>query len=224
MIAKWVGIGICSGLAVTSTAQWAASPRSATAPEAAPSLNQPEQLRSGAKTQPTLLARRTLQAPAPLPAEPSRAAPEPSVTGEAPGRHRVTEEIAILDQARAALRSGDPSRALTALQDYQTQFSKSATLAPEAELVALEALRARGDHNAVIRQARVFLQVHPGSPLTARVRSLLDIEIHRESGNAGLSAGPSATAMSPANNRAPEVSRDSGKEATPGAARFPDAH
>jgi len=81
-------------------------------------------------------------------------------------------ELSTLDQARTALRSGDPARALSILDGYASRFPHG-SMAPEATMLRIEALVKAGDRAAAGRVADGFLTMSPGSPYAARIRSLL---------------------------------------------------
>src|SRR5690606_6410258 len=68
-------------------------------------------------------------------------APPPAPGGDAEPRLQfgVSEEIAVLDRARAALARGDANRALDALRERQQRFGQGA-LGPEADVLQAEAL------------------------------------------------------------------------------------
>jgi hypothetical protein len=82
-------------------------------------------------------------------------------------------EIAALDAARAALRAHQPANALAALDSYAQRFPRG-MLMPEASVVRIEALIARGDRGQAGQLGRAFLAAHPASPLAVRVRAMLD--------------------------------------------------
>jgi hypothetical protein len=89
----------------------------------------------------------------------------------------LREEIAVIDQARAALSRGDPARALSVLSGYSRDYPRG-TLGPEATLLKIQAWVALGDRTRARSVGRAFLAAHPKSPLAARVRSLMGDEAH----------------------------------------------
>ncbi len=117
------------------------------------------------------------------PARPRRSAvarPRPVVAVEIAPTTEVAEpvstlmlELTLLDQARAALRAGQSSRALDALAEHARQFPQG-VLATEAEAMRIEALLERGDRSRAIELADAFFAAHPASPLGRRLRSLLE--------------------------------------------------
>lgn len=58
------------------------------------------------------------------------------------------------------------------VRDFQQRFPGTA-LVPDAEVLALQALRAQGAHMKLIEQAQVFLQRYPHDLHTPLVRALL---------------------------------------------------
>lgn len=111
-------------------------------------------------------------APEPLqPALPSAAPVEPSAASNV-DPEALKAEIALLDSARRALRSGDSKRAERELREHSQRFS-SGLLALEADVLRMESLLARGDRQAAAAAARNSLKLHPRSPHAARVRAVL---------------------------------------------------
>ncbi|HEU0033444.1 MAG TPA: hypothetical protein VFQ53_22585 [Kofleriaceae bacterium] len=111
--------------------------------------------------------------PAPVetvePAPPAPPAPPPVQIDT----RRLAAEVAVLDRARAALRAGDGTAALAALDEHAREFSDGALVA-EAEVVRIETLIHNRQSAAARERAASFLSRFPQSPLARRVRSLLD--------------------------------------------------
>lgn len=84
----------------------------------------------------------------------------------------IAAELTYLEQARAALSSGNPAYALSLLDQYPMRFPH-ASMAPEATMLRIESLVAAGDRDAAQRAADTFLASHPTSPYAARIHSLL---------------------------------------------------
>jgi TolA-binding protein len=91
----------------------------------------------------------------------------------APARDHLREESALLERARALLRSGHARAAQATLLRLQAQFPKG-SLTQEREVLLIEALAARGDSGAAARDARTFVAAHPESPHTRQLRRFLD--------------------------------------------------
>jgi hypothetical protein len=98
------------------------------------------------------------QSPAQVPAPPASSAP------------RFTEEVRMLGDAKSALAAKDPERALLALDTFSTLYPSS-VLAPEAEVLRIDAHLARGDSIRAKSLAEAFLAAHPSSPYRRHVQS-----------------------------------------------------
>jgi len=116
--------------------------------------------------------------PEPVDAQPSDTAPvdtAPSDTRPAPIEPRraaasqLLEESAALLEARAALRSGDASRALTLLEQARRKFPRGG-LGQEREALTIEALARTGQSAKARLRAEKFLHAYPQSPYAADVR------------------------------------------------------
>jgi hypothetical protein len=99
--------------------------------------------------------------------------PAPTTTPVVVDARRLAAEVALLDRARTALRAGDTSGAIAALDRHRDEFRDGA-LAAEADVVRIEAAIQRGDHADARARGRTFLATFPQSPLARRVRSLID--------------------------------------------------
>ena len=98
------------------------------------------------------------------PASHSEAAP--------PATSTLTAEVALLDAARAAAAAGTFAEALRLADRYRIDFP-GGELAPEAEVVAIEALVERGEKPSARERAARFLARYPGDPHTGRVKWLV---------------------------------------------------
>jgi hypothetical protein len=83
----------------------------------------------------------------------------------------LSAEVARIDAARTAISGGDYDEALRLIERYHRDFPTGA-LAPDADVVALEAVAAKGDRAEVRRRAHLFLSRYPGDPQAARVKWL----------------------------------------------------
>jgi hypothetical protein len=83
----------------------------------------------------------------------------------------LAAEVAALDVARSALDSGTPDDALAVLRRYLRDFPKGKLL-PEAEVMGIEALAAKGDRARVTQEATRFLERYPNAPQRTRVEQL----------------------------------------------------
>jgi hypothetical protein len=95
-------------------------------------------------------------------------APTPALatTSEKAG---LGEELALLEAASGATRSGNAALALQRLTEYQRRFPKG-KLALEARVLRIEALAGAGRKPEAQRLARAFLKGNPNSPIAARIR------------------------------------------------------
>jgi hypothetical protein len=107
---------------------------------------------------------------APVPVQPTDV---PPVVREAtPQLASLAEEVALLDRARNALVTGDPSHALAILDGYE-RAKVGTTLSAEAALLRIEALVQRGETVRAASLATEFLRAHPKSPVADRVRAII---------------------------------------------------
>lgn len=79
------------------------------------------------------------------------------------------DEVAMVESASRALRSGNPQAALGRLAEYRQRFPRG-KLALEAQVLRIEALAQAGRGADAARLARGFLKRHPHSPVAARIR------------------------------------------------------
>jgi len=104
----------------------------------------------------------------PLTAEnetPAHAVVEPSST--------LAAEVARIDAARSASANGKHDEAIRLIERFHRDFPEGA-LAPDADVVALEAAAAKHDRAEVERRAARFLSQYPGDPHAARVQGLAE--------------------------------------------------
>jgi hypothetical protein len=83
----------------------------------------------------------------------------------------LAAEVARLDAARTSNAVGDYDETIRLIERYHREFPDGA-LAPDAEVVALEAVAAKRDQAETARRAALFLSRYPGDPHAARVRWL----------------------------------------------------
>jgi|CZKU01.1.fsa_nt_gi hypothetical protein len=83
----------------------------------------------------------------------------------------LAAEVAALDAARSALDLGMTDDALALLRRYPRDFP-SGKLVPEAEVMGIEALAAKGEHAEATREANRFLERYPSAPQRGRVEKL----------------------------------------------------
>ncbi|HKU37197.1 MAG TPA: hypothetical protein VJR89_03600 [Polyangiales bacterium] len=90
---------------------------------------------------------------APVPARPARS---------------LSEELALLDEARSALAASSAERAAKLLDQHARQFPRPG-LGPESEALRIEVLVAQGQTQRASRLAQRFLDRYPAHPLAARI-------------------------------------------------------
>ncbi|MEO8178809.1 MAG: hypothetical protein ABI895_08255 [Deltaproteobacteria bacterium] len=173
------GTSVASTLAANAPS---ASTPSANAPSAStPSASTPSASTPSASTPSASVAERPAAVGSPLVRARHReraVAPSPVPAPKAGAAARtaraaslLAREVAALDAARSALAVGANASALRQIAQYRRDFSDG-ELSAEADVVAIEALAAAGDHIASRRAAQAFLARHPHDPHVARVREL----------------------------------------------------
>ena len=80
----------------------------------------------------------------------------------------LRDEIALIDAARGAIKTGAADRALVLLRRYTIAYA-AGTFRPEAEALRIEALAQIGQTARARTLARDFVAKHPNSPLADRV-------------------------------------------------------
>ena len=179
---KWIGAGVIGGLVTVGAVAVVQSPKEPPAKTEAVA-NAPIAAPPGAAAQrsPSVVASAAPSDEAPKPSvvaeapKPAPEAPKPSPEAPKPAeKPSLADEVAALDAAREALRSGNASQALRALDDHDRRF-RGGMLGMEATVMRIEALVVRGDRATAARIGRAFLDAHPRSPHAPRVRSLLGL-------------------------------------------------
>jgi hypothetical protein len=93
----------------------------------------------------------------------------------APAADDLGKELSSLDEARAALRAGEPDRTLRLLDEHGRKFPRQ-RLRVEATVLRIEALSSSGRSRAARKAGEDFLAKHPNGPYAQRVRSLITPE------------------------------------------------
>jgi len=101
----------------------------------------------------------------------------PRLPGVAPPP-TLADEVARIDTARTVTAMGDYDEAVHLIERYHRDFP-AGLLAPDADVVALEAAAAKHDHAEVARRAALFLARYPDDPHAARVRYLASTAARR---------------------------------------------
>ena len=107
-------------------------------------------------------------------APPAEAPPAAAVARPTPAA-TLSDEVALLDDAVAALRRGEGAAALLMLDRYDRKFPQG-VLNPEATVARIEALVAIGDLARARTIAARFLAANGDSPLAHRVRQSLPVK------------------------------------------------
>jgi len=105
--------------------------------------------------------------PAPAPSAPS--APPTAPRARATGGSALGAELAALDAVRSKLAADDATAALASLGAYFRTFPRG-RLHLEAEVLRIDTLAKAGRLDDAKRYAEDFLERHPNSVLTARIR------------------------------------------------------
>lgn len=114
-------------------------------------------------------------APAVTPAPAAAVPPAPEVAApiEVVDPRQLAAEVALLDRARAKLRAADFAGALAEIDRHGAEFADGA-LRAEAAAVRIETYVAAGRSAEAREAADRFLSSFPQSPLTRRVRALVE--------------------------------------------------
>lgn len=86
---------------------------------------------------------------------------------------RLAAEIAALDGIQVAISVKAFEQALQGVEKYHSRFPNG-QLAPEAEALAVETLRALGERTEASRRAAAFLRRHPNGPHASKMQSVRD--------------------------------------------------
>jgi hypothetical protein len=86
---------------------------------------------------------------------------------------QLREESRLLREARTALRSGSPARALSVLEESRAKHPQM-VLGQEHEALSVEALVASGSRAAARARARAFIARFPTSPHVTKLRSIAE--------------------------------------------------
>jgi hypothetical protein len=165
LLLKWWAISTVAVGAVAGGTVYAVHERAADKPPVVQTQPQP------VVAAPPMVAPLPVETTAPITTAPTDL-PRATVRAPAPTPSSLTEEVAELDRARAALDANDPSRALTLADEYESRHPRGAFI-QEAEVLRVQALLAKGDRAGAERAGNKFLAAYPKSPHAARVRALL---------------------------------------------------
>ncbi|HEV8551099.1 MAG TPA: hypothetical protein VGQ57_18755 [Polyangiaceae bacterium] len=186
-VAKWAGIGMAGGIAVSLTAHGLgtlqagrASPsntasHAVTAGERAPATPKPQGPRAGstAMALPSAEATQDVNAAGSAPPHNARAATSPSSPlSPSETNAPLAAEVGFVDRARALFQRGDARAALAALAPYERSFPEPRLL-PEVLFLRMEALARSGNAPQAADVARVIVREFGKGPHAAKARALL---------------------------------------------------
>lgn len=162
--------------AVAATPVTSAATLPSPRPEEAPTLPVEREHRAPSVASHQVETPRPSTTGAPEPAVPTMEAPAATpAQGDAPvvvdRRSQLQEESRQLRDARAALRQGNPARALQLLDAASRQFPRP-VMGQEREALTVEALEASGAHATAAARARAFVARFPDSPHADRLRKV----------------------------------------------------
>lgn len=115
----------------------------------------------------------TTQAPEAPASQTATAQPQVTAAEPTPDAQSLAEEIARIDAVRRLLAANQAKVAVRALRDYQHDFPRG-VLQQEADVLSIEARQRAGDRRGARQLGSRFLDEHPDSPHSARVRELLE--------------------------------------------------
>ena len=176
---KWLLLGAIGGSALTAAVMLHVRARPASAP-AGVAVSAPAVTPSRPTVEPTAVAETPEAALAAThPKHPGRAHPRAlhgasgAPASEAGSPSDLAAEVSRIDAARTASAAGNHDEAVWLIERYHREFPDG-SLAPDADVVALEAVAAKGDRAETTRRAILFLSRYPDDPHAARVRWLAD--------------------------------------------------
>jgi TolA-binding protein len=109
--------------------------------------------------------------PEPEPVQPAAAPERRADPAPTPTPTSITAELNAIDAARSAVAAGDGARALELLDDHARRFPRG-RLQLEAEVLRIEALARSGKAAVAKQRAKAFVERHPNSVFTPRVKRL----------------------------------------------------
>jgi hypothetical protein len=175
LVVKWMAAGAIVGATCTigasaihrhpSAAEMPAVPAGAIAPKREPAASSSERAMAPPATVVSLPTRSSARFALAKP-------PAPAASSDPETAQRLSREIALLDQARAALKRGDGAAAIAALDQRQAEVG-AGMLGPEATVTRVEALLRQGDRVEASALAERFLAEHPRGVHADRLRTLL---------------------------------------------------
>ncbi|HEX3773541.1 MAG TPA: outer membrane protein assembly factor BamD [Polyangiaceae bacterium] len=83
----------------------------------------------------------------------------------------LSEQLRLIDAARSAVASGNPSAASQALSSYSSKFPHG-SFGQEAQVLRIETVDMQGNHAQAAELAKSFLERHPNSPHVSLVQRI----------------------------------------------------
>jgi hypothetical protein len=160
---------LAAGGAWTTYSRWTARPKPAVVVPADPAHGAVAPVAPPAEPAPETPARNDELAPPPAASKPTASAVSRARSDDALA---LAEESALLTEARASLKRGDPAGALATLRSLDAR-SPHGVLHQEREVLAIQALAASGEQSAARRRALAFVKAYPNSPHTPLLRRLM---------------------------------------------------
>jgi hypothetical protein len=176
VLAKWFGGGILAGtvlMTATHATRIVGDDPRASQPQAVPATPVATAVVAPVRPRSALPPVEQPQPPARVATVPASPPPGARSAPSAPPSSRITvaREVALLDAARAALVAGDASEAVRVLDALERLPER--TLVPEATVLRVRALLARGEVSRAQQLAASFHRSSPDSPQARVLRALL---------------------------------------------------
>jgi hypothetical protein len=176
-----LGVLVATGAAVVTRAQSSgegASTPSAVFEGAAPTPGAPgaSANEAPANEAPTVGAAATMRVEDLPTASPAGSAPPMAAppASKAAAHDPFVEELALVEQARAALAKGHGRECLEAVTSYEKRFANGGLFVEEVEVMHIEGLAMSGDHVQARARGTRFLAGHRQTPYGERVRRVLE--------------------------------------------------
>lgn len=180
-VVKWALVVAAVGTSSVVALHSQRAPAPVTSAPAAVSMSPPRPLAAPTETAlPTIAAVPPIETPAPTRTPPVASSARPAsavrsgLATEAPSASAapVDLELALLEQAKAALDAHRPGDSLAVVADYERRHPRGVFMI-EAKVIRIEALHAAGRMPEARQAAEIFLRSFPNAAQAARIRSLL---------------------------------------------------
>lgn len=173
-VVKWLALVALAGGAAVGVKTWRGGQDASRVPAHGPvTVRQAEPVSAPPAARVTEAPLAVSAEPSPAPSPAPRRATSARAEASVAAQPDLSRDIAALDEARRALRSGRTRDALAALERYDAEFGKNAALRVEAHVLRIEALARSGETARAQALAQKFIQQNPKSPYVERLRALL---------------------------------------------------